>query len=268
MRSATGDSSIRPGLPARRPNSSEACECPALPALFGLPDGIIHTQDDLKKLPVAAFVIGIGDRAQPSYHLDDARVNDRFHFYVQDSWKVTPTFTLNYGLGWEHETNVLNYDLRSRQYLAPIYGKRPEPDEEGVQELCARWRALPGRSARDTNRRPRRRGNLLRHATRLVAAWRRAVIGGSGPAIHRQRCRDQPAHRPAVQHAVPQLARLQLRHVPGAAAGAAGPAGRQIPGDGTPPQILLSKQANALGALYPHDFPTTQGQALQRRFPA
>ena len=29
---------------------------PALPALFGLPDGIIHTQDDLKKLPVAAFL--------------------------------------------------------------------------------------------------------------------------------------------------------------------------------------------------------------------
>src|SRR5262249_13121558 len=31
-------------------------------------------------------------------------------------------------------------------------------------------------------------------------------------------------------------------------------------GTGTQPQILLSKQANALGALYPHDFPTTQAQ--------
>jgi hypothetical protein len=29
------------------------------PALFGLPDGIIHTQDDLKKLPVAAFLLGM-----------------------------------------------------------------------------------------------------------------------------------------------------------------------------------------------------------------
>ena len=55
--------------------------------------------------------MGVGDRAQPSYHLDDAKSNDRFHFYAQDSWKITPTFTLNYGLGWEHETNVLNYDL-------------------------------------------------------------------------------------------------------------------------------------------------------------
>jgi hypothetical protein len=34
----------------------------------------------------------------------------------------------------------------------------------------------------------------------------------------------------------------------------------KFPGIGNQPQILLSKQANALGALYPHDFPTTQAQ--------
>src|SRR5206468_469327 len=67
------------------------------PALFGLPDGRIHSLDDLKKLPVVTFLLGIGDRAQPSYHLDAARANDRFHLYVQDGWKVTPSFTLNYG---------------------------------------------------------------------------------------------------------------------------------------------------------------------------
>src|SRR5215475_7731627 len=40
---------------------------PALPAVFGLPDGKIHSADDLKKLPVVAFLLGIGDRAQPSF---------------------------------------------------------------------------------------------------------------------------------------------------------------------------------------------------------
>jgi hypothetical protein len=34
----------------------------------------------------------------------------------------------------------------------------------------------------------------------------------------------------------------------------------KFPGTGDQPQILLSKQANALGALYPHEFPTTQAQ--------
>jgi len=36
--------------------------------------------------------------------------------------------------------------------------------------------------------------------------------------------------------------------------------GCQVPRHGTQPQILLSKQANSLGALYPREFSTTQAQ--------
>src|SRR3984893_6759058 len=75
------------------------------PAAFGLPDGIIHNQNDLKKLPVAAFLLGIGDPSQPSYNVDNARGNTRLHFYAQDSWKATADFTVNFGLGWEYESN-------------------------------------------------------------------------------------------------------------------------------------------------------------------
>jgi outer membrane receptor protein involved in Fe transport len=95
---------------------------PALPALFGLPDRIIRTQADLLRLPVAAFILGIGDPSQPSYHTERATANDRYHLYVQDSWRATSRLTLNYGLGWQHETNVLNHDLAKPAYLAPIYG--------------------------------------------------------------------------------------------------------------------------------------------------
>ena len=41
---------------------------PILPAVYGLPDGQVHSYNDLEKLPVVAFLLGIGDRSQPSYN--------------------------------------------------------------------------------------------------------------------------------------------------------------------------------------------------------
>ena len=40
----------------------------------------------------------------------------------------------------------------------------------------------------------------------------------------------------------------------------------KYPGTGSTPQILLSKQANALGAIYPHDFPTARANHLNVGF--
>jgi hypothetical protein len=40
---------------------------------------------------------------------------------------ITPNFTLNYGPGWEHETNLLNFDLPKPALLAPIYGSDLSP---------------------------------------------------------------------------------------------------------------------------------------------
>jgi hypothetical protein len=40
----------------------------------------------------------------------------------------------------------------------------------------------------------------------------------------------------------------------------------KYPGTGSTPQILLSKQANALGAIYPHDFPTARANPVNVGF--
>jgi Carboxypeptidase regulatory-like domain len=233
---------------------------PVLPALFGLPDGIIHTQDDLKKLPVAAFVMGVGDRAQPSYHPDDAKLNDRFHFYAQDSWKIRPTFTVNYGLGWEHETNVLNYDLQRPQFLAPLYGSDLGPPKKEWKNFtpAAGFAWTFG----DVNPTVIRGGAGIFYDTQL-GWWRlgeRAVLGGSG----RQFIGNAAVTNPATGQPFSTAFLNSLAYTYGAFL-AQLPAleaqqNAKYPGTGDSPQILLSKQANSLGALYPHDFPTSRAK--------
>jgi carboxypeptidase family protein len=78
---------------------------------------------DLLKLPVTGSLsIGIGSPDQPArpFNYDDVLTNDMVRLYVQDAWQVRRGFTLNYGLGWSFEDNVLYHDLTLPQYLAPL----------------------------------------------------------------------------------------------------------------------------------------------------
>ena len=236
------------------------------PALFGLPDGIIHNANDLKKLPVVAFILGIGDQSQPSYKLDQARGNDRFHFYAQDSFKVTPSFTVNYGLGWEHETNVLNYDLAKPAYLAPIYGSDLSPTQKEYKNFApaAGFAWSLGREHPTVIR----GGAGIFYDTQL-GWWRlgeRAVIGGSGRQFIQNAAVTNPLTGQPFSTAY--LNSLQLSYgaflnlLPTLRA----QQDAKYPGTGDQPQILLSKQANALGALYPHDFPTARSTHLNVGF--
>ena len=64
-----------------------------------------------------------GQQAQPPpYQEGNADHDNTFHFYWEDSWKVKPNFTVNYGLGWNFESNALNHDLVKPEWLAPIFG--------------------------------------------------------------------------------------------------------------------------------------------------
>jgi hypothetical protein len=82
-----------------------------------------NTFADLLRLPVDAFTIGIGNPTQPPlFQRGDANHDNQFHFYGEDTWKIRPRFSLNYGLAWSYESNALNFDLTKPSYLAPIFG--------------------------------------------------------------------------------------------------------------------------------------------------
>jgi len=100
----------------------------AIPLYFPKLPATVSTYADFLNLPFEGASIGIGDPSQPPpYRVDTAKNNNRFHLFAQDTWKIRPNFTLNYGLAWSFESNLLNFDMNRPAYLAPLYGSDLTP---------------------------------------------------------------------------------------------------------------------------------------------
>ena len=81
--------------------------------------------------PYASFLLGNVDNANidPTY---DARFGHyQLGLYAQDSWKVTPKFTLNYGLRWDYSTYYTEQYGRSPNF-APTLANPTAGDHPGA----------------------------------------------------------------------------------------------------------------------------------------
>jgi hypothetical protein len=105
-------------------------------ALFPNLPTSIRTGQDLLNLPFVGAAVGVGDPAQPPpFNIDKAKVNRRLRFFGQDTWKIKPNFTLNYGLAWNFESTLVNRDLDKPQYLAPLYGNDLSPTKNNYNNF-------------------------------------------------------------------------------------------------------------------------------------
>jgi Carboxypeptidase regulatory-like domain len=92
-------------------------------ALFPTLPTTIRTAQDVMNLPFLGGVVGIGDPSQPPpYNVGQAKQNNRYRLFLQDSWRLNSRFTLNYGLAYSFESTLVNGDLTKPKYLAPLYG--------------------------------------------------------------------------------------------------------------------------------------------------
>ena len=97
----------------------------AAPQLAPLLPSSFNSVNAVLSLPLQSFVFGIGDINQPpAFQRGEADHDNLLHFYWQDTWKLYPRFTLNYGLAWSFETNALNHDLTKPAFLTPVFGQQ------------------------------------------------------------------------------------------------------------------------------------------------
>jgi hypothetical protein len=98
-----------------------------LGGFFGFPKTLSTTNDfwnsPFLSLSSGIFTgIGVGNSQQPPLYLhDDIVTESQYRLYIQDSWKVKPNFTVNYGLAWDAQAGYFT-PLNQSPFLEPILG--------------------------------------------------------------------------------------------------------------------------------------------------
>ena len=198
-----GSHDLKMGVERRR----DAVDYIDLAALNGL---MTFSSGRYTNVGIGDFLLGLASQQRVTLLHEAELYTDGWQFYGQDSWRVTPTFTLTYGLRYEYFTPMLDRNGLLTN-IDPVTGKtlhgegrrqhlRARPDRGRPQQLRAarRLHVAPGREAGG----PRRLRRVLPAHRSL---WLREPDGAESPATGRRRAAGQLAQRGAGGHPAQRL---------------------------------------------------------------
>ena len=113
------------------------------------------------------------------YHQDSERRDFRPKIFVQDTWKIRPNFSVNYGLAWQVETGDFNSDLPNPAFLTPILGANhlnPTPVQWHDFQPAIGFAWSPGKSSKWVIR-----GGAGVYFDSMPGYYRMSNIGTIGP---------------------------------------------------------------------------------------
>jgi hypothetical protein len=98
----------------------------------------LETEADFLNSPVRDISMGIGSPILPFNTPGNKTINYRHQYYVTDSWKVMPRFTLNYGAAYRYDTNLWNHDQPRPTAIAPLFGKGTQAPPRDKNNIAPR----------------------------------------------------------------------------------------------------------------------------------
>lgn len=113
-----------------------------VPSLFANVPTVLTNDAQALNLPLSSLNnaifegVGVGATALPSnYNRAENAPESQYRLYVQDTWKIRPNLTVNYGLAWNAQTGYFSEGFTYPQYLAPIFGSNMPDTANNLHEF-------------------------------------------------------------------------------------------------------------------------------------